>query len=68
MCVKSVGKRDASWEDFVNEFPKDDCIYAIYDFNYETNEVPKRKVSKIVYFYWAPEGSKIKAKMVYSSA
>ena len=43
-------------------------MYAVNLFKYETNDVPPMKVDKVVLIYWAHSGSKIKNKMIYSSA
>ena len=54
----------STWDKFVSSLPKDDCRYIIYDFDYE-HEGSKNKV---VFIMWAPEGAKIKSKMLYTSS
>ena len=49
LLVEKVGKRDEKWEDFVASFPEKDCRWGLCDFEYATNEVPPRQVSKIIF-------------------
>ncbi|KAJ9051499.1 cofilin [Entomophthora muscae] len=57
---------DADYETFVSALPEADCRYAVYDFEYTTEEGGKR--NKICFFTWAPDNAKIKSKMLYASS
>jgi cofilin len=55
-----------AYEKFVAALPKDDCRYAVYDFEYEHEDGGKR--SKILFVLWSPDTAKIKSKMLYTSS
>jgi len=40
----------SSYEDFVKQFPANDCRYAIYDFEYELGESGQR--NELVFVIW----------------
>jgi len=40
----------SSYEDFVNQFPANDCRYAIYDFEYELGASGQR--NELVFVVW----------------
>ena len=40
----------SSYEDFVKQFPANDCRYAIFDFDYELGQSGQR--SELVFFVW----------------
>ncbi|MGW7198733.1 actin-binding ADF family protein [Streptomyces chryseus] len=65
IIVDKSGKAD-SYAEFVAMLPENDPRYAIHDFEFTTSD--GRKSSKIVMFYWLPDSSSIKAKMVYASS
>lgn len=41
--------------------------YAVYDFHYETNDNPPRKVEKLVFVFWSPDTQPVKFKMTYAT-
>ncbi|KAF9207005.1 cofilin [Haplosporangium sp. Z 27] len=62
-----VDKQAASgtYDEFLENLAEDECRWAVYDFDYST---PDGDRSKIVFYTWAPQGAKIKSKMLYSSS
>ncbi|KAI3815808.1 hypothetical protein L1987_15490 [Smallanthus sonchifolius] len=66
VIVDKVGSPDASYEDFTNSLPSNECRYAVYDFDFTTDENCQK--SKIFFIAWAPDTSKVRAKMVYASS
>jgi len=42
--------------------------YAVFDFEFETTDVPPRNVNKLVFIYWCPGTAPVKYKMVYSTS
>jgi len=64
ISLEKTAGPDATYSDFLNELPENDCRYVIYKFDYETQDDGKR--SKVVFFLWSPETSKIKSKMIYA--
>ncbi|OAQ24953.1 cofilin [Linnemannia elongata AG-77] len=57
---------DEDYDNFLKEFPEDDCRWAVYDFAYKTPDGGDR--NKIVFFSWSPDSAKVKPKMLYSSS
>jgi cofilin len=55
------------YSQLVDKLPKDDPRFVLVDFEYETNENPPRKTSKLILFFWCPDNSKINRKVVFSS-
>lgn len=55
------------YDAFLEKLPEDDCLYAIYDFEYELGN-GEGKRSKIVFFTWSPDTAPIRAKMVYAAS
>jgi len=66
VVVDKIGAPSANYKDFVSALPSDDCRYAVFDLEYTTKEDGKR--SKILFVLWAPDTSKIKGKMLYTSS
>merc|ERR1711916_406766 len=60
-----AGEKDASYDDFLEELPENECRYAIFDYEFEHDG---RAQSKILFIVWAPDTAKIKAKMLYASS
>lgn len=58
---------DPSYDAFLEKLPENDCLYAIYDFEYEING-NEGKRSKIVFFTWSPDTAPVRSKMVYASS
>ncbi|KAG0373651.1 cofilin [Mortierella sp. AD032] len=57
---------NASYDNFLAEFPADDCRWAVYDFAYKTEDGGDR--NKIVFYSWSPDNAKIRPKMLYASS
>ncbi|KAL6944875.1 cofilin [Hanseniaspora vineae] len=58
---------DADYDNFLEKLPENDCLYAIYDLEYEIS-AGEGKRSKIVFFTWSPDTAPIRSKMVYASS
>ncbi|KAH3663859.1 hypothetical protein OGAPHI_005262 [Ogataea philodendri] len=58
---------DDSYDSFLENLPENDCKYAVYDFEYEIGK-GEGKRNKIVFYQWAPDTAKVKAKMVYAAS
>jgi len=65
IIVESTAPKTATYEEFVNALPADDCRYAVFDFEY-TQEGGLR--NKILFVVWAPDSSKLKRKMLIASS
>uniref|UniRef100_A0A2N9EYZ3 ADF-H domain-containing protein n=1 Tax=Fagus sylvatica TaxID=28930 RepID=A0A2N9EYZ3_FAGSY len=66
VVVEKVGRPDETYEDFNESLPADECRYAVYDFDFITDENCQK--SKIFFIAWAPDISKVRSKMVYASS
>merc|ERR1712146_670036 len=71
---RSVGDRcgedwrpGSDYGQFVENLPKDDCRYAVYDFEYDQPDCGGKR-SKILFVLWSPDTAKIKSKMLYTSS
>lgn len=53
----------SSYDDFVSEFPADDCRWAIYDFVYST---PDGEHNQPVFYSWCPDDAN--NRMKYASS
>ena len=58
---------DASYDAFLEKLPENDCLYAVYDFEYQISE-SEGKRSKIVFITWSPDTAPIRSKMVYAAS
>ena len=41
---------EADYDNFLKEFPNNECRWAVYDFEYEVEDGGKR--NKVVFYYW----------------
>ncbi|XP_031131520.1 actin-depolymerizing factor 5-like [Ipomoea triloba] len=64
--VEKVGGAGESYEDLAASLPKDDCRYAVFDFDFVTLDNCRK--SKIFFIAWAPAESRVRAKMVYATS
>ncbi|KAA8522392.1 hypothetical protein F0562_013247 [Nyssa sinensis] len=51
VMVDKLGKPDESYDDFTTSFPANECRYAVYDFDFITNENCQK--SKIYFIAWS---------------
>eukprot|EP00873_Tetraselmis_striata_P033565 jgi/Tetstr1/453829/TSEL_003993.t2 len=63
VVVDTVGSGD--YQDFLSALPPTDPRYAVYDFFLTSSE--GRKLNKLVFVLWSPDGASVKNKMMYSS-
>ncbi|XP_028807189.1 actin-depolymerizing factor 7-like [Neltuma alba] len=66
IVVESVGGPNESYDDFTSSLPSNECRYAVYDFDFTTDENCQK--SKIFFIAWSPDTSKVRMKMVYASS
>jgi cofilin len=65
IVVADKGAPEETYDQFLAKIEKDTPCYAIFDFEYDTEDGGKR--GKIVFIAWVPDTSKVKAKMIYAS-
>ncbi|GAA0146223.1 non-motor actin binding protein [Lithospermum erythrorhizon] len=66
VVVEKLGGHEESYDDFQASLPEDECRYAVYDFDFVTDENCQK--SKIFFFAWSPDVSRVRMKMVYASS
>ncbi|KAJ0044323.1 hypothetical protein Pint_06245 [Pistacia integerrima] len=66
VIVEKLGEPTDSYENFTASLPADECRYAVYDFDFVTEENCQK--SKIVFIAWSPDTSKVRSKMIYASS
>ncbi|KAE8099441.1 hypothetical protein FH972_017423 [Carpinus fangiana] len=66
VIVEKVGEPAQSYEDFTASLPADECRYAVYDFDFVTEENCQK--SRIFFIAWCPDTSRVRSKMIYASS
>ncbi|CAN8252701.1 unnamed protein product [Cochlearia groenlandica] len=66
VVVEKLGSPEENYDDFTNSLPANECRYAVYDFDFTTNENCQK--SKIFFIAWSPDCSRVRMKMVYASS
>ncbi|KAJ0962340.1 hypothetical protein J5N97_030168 [Dioscorea zingiberensis] len=66
VVVEKVGEPTMTYEDFTASLPANECRYAIYDFDFVTEENCQK--SKIFFIAWSPDTSRVRSKMLYASS
>ncbi|KAL7158698.1 hypothetical protein ABFS83_02G161100 [Erythranthe nasuta] len=66
VMVEKVGTQAETYEDFANSLPDNDCRYAVFDYDFTTDENCRK--SKIFFIAWSPDVAKVRTKMLYASS
>ncbi|KAG9441192.1 hypothetical protein H6P81_017046 [Aristolochia fimbriata] len=66
VMVERFGKPSDSYEDFTSCLPANECRYAVFDFDFTTDENCQK--SKIFFIAWSPDTSRVRSKMLYASS
>lgn len=66
VVVEKLGEPAQSYEDFTASLPADECRYAVYDFDFVTEENCQK--SRIFFIAWSPDTSRVRSKMIYASS
>ncbi|XP_027360944.1 actin-depolymerizing factor 7-like isoform X2 [Abrus precatorius] len=66
VVVDKLGGASESYDDFQASLPANECRYAVFDFDFTTDENCQK--SKIFFIAWSPDTSKVRMKMVYASS
>ncbi|KAF2581842.1 hypothetical protein F2Q70_00012219 [Brassica cretica] len=56
VIVEKLGEPEQSYDDFAASLPDNECRYAIYDFDFVTEENCQK--SKIFFIAWSPDTAK----------
>ncbi|XP_021849702.1 actin-depolymerizing factor 10 [Spinacia oleracea] len=66
VMVEKIGNPNETYEDFTNSLPENECRYAVYDYDFTTNDNCQK--SKIFFIAWSPDTSRVRSKMLYASS
>lgn len=66
--VDKTGDRSDTYEDFVSALPGSNCRYALYDYEFSTQESHSRATSKLYFVMWSPPNSNDKDRVTYTQA
>ncbi|KAG6506477.1 actin-depolymerizing factor 7-like [Zingiber officinale] len=66
VLVEKLGEPNLTYDDFTASLPANECRYAIYDFDFVTEENCQK--SKIFFIAWSPDTSRVRSKMLYASS
>ncbi|GER57541.1 actin-depolymerizing factor [Striga asiatica] len=66
VVIEKLGQPGESYDDFAASLPENECRYAVFDFDFTTDENCQK--SKIFFIAWSPDSSRIRSKMVYASS
>ncbi|XP_074303556.1 actin-depolymerizing factor 2-like isoform X1 [Silene latifolia] len=66
VIVEKLGMPADTYEDFTKALPADECRYAVFDFDFVTEENCQK--SKIFFIAWSPDTAKVRSKMIYASS
>ncbi|KAJ0564764.1 putative actin-depolymerizing factor domain, ADF/Cofilin, ADF-H/Gelsolin-like domain superfamily [Helianthus annuus] len=66
VTIDKIGGPNKTYDDFTNSLPVNECRYAVFDFDFTTDENVQK--SKIFFITWCPDTSKVRMKMVYASS
>ncbi|XP_047270282.1 actin-depolymerizing factor-like [Capsicum annuum] len=66
VVVEQVGGNQETHEDLANNLPPNECRYAIFDYDFTTNDNVQK--SKIFFIVWSPETGRVRSKMLYASS
>ncbi|EOY24695.1 actin-depolymerizing factor 1 [Herrania umbratica] len=66
VVVEKLGGPSDSYDDLSASLPANECRYAVYDFDFTTDENCQK--SKIFFIAWSPDTSRVRSKMLYASS
>ncbi|XBJ07052.1 hypothetical protein VPH35_012629 [Triticum aestivum] len=66
VVVEKVGEPALNYEDFAASLPTNECRYAIFDYDFVTEENCQK--SKIFFVAWSPDTARVRSKMIYASS
>ncbi|KAI7737211.1 hypothetical protein M8C21_022319 [Ambrosia artemisiifolia] len=66
VVIEKLGQPNDNYADFQNSLPANECRYAVYDLDFTTVENCQK--SKIFFFAWCPDSSRVRSKMIYASS
>jgi cofilin len=65
VVVEKAARKDATYENFLDDLPTRDVRYAVYDYEWKADDETIR--NKLVFVVWAPDVAPVKRKMLIAS-
>jgi hypothetical protein len=62
------GDKSFDYNNLPEKLPSNEPRFVVYDFDYETEEVPPRKASKLIFIFWCPLTANAQKRFTYSSS
>jgi len=66
IVIDQKGSKDATFKEFKECLPENDCRYAVYDV--EVNTKSGATTNKLIFVAWSDDNASIKPKMLYASS
>ncbi|XP_078429372.1 actin-depolymerizing factor 7-like [Wolffia australiana] len=66
VVVEKLGEPALTYEDFTASLPENECRFAIYDYDFVTQENCQK--SRIFFIAWSPDTARVRSKMLYASS
>ncbi|XP_073309019.1 actin-depolymerizing factor 7-like [Primulina huaijiensis] len=66
VTLEKIGSHDETHQDFTESLPADECRYAVFDYDFTTDENIHK--SKIFFVAWSPDIARVRTKMLYASS
>ncbi|KAI3782356.1 hypothetical protein L2E82_12401 [Cichorium intybus] len=66
VIVEKLGDPTQSHEDFAACLPDSECRYAVFDYDFVTEENCQK--SRIFFIAWSPDTARVRSKMIYASS
>ncbi|KAJ9548290.1 hypothetical protein OSB04_020833 [Centaurea solstitialis] len=66
VIVEKIGEPGQSHEDFAASLPDSECRYAVFDYDFVTEENCQK--SRIFFIAWSPDSARVRSKMIYASS
>lgn len=63
--IERVGKKDETWDEFVNSLPNDEYRYCVFDF--EFTNADHMKISKLIFINWNAADTPLKGRFKYAT-
>lgn len=64
---RGSGDKNYNFDSIASELPKEDVMFVICDLEYETDENPPRKTSKLILISWCPILAQIRRRFALAS-
>lgn len=64
--VGKKGEREKTFIQFIQDIPKDEPRFLLYDFSYTTDTSSQQR-ERILFIYWCPDNARVQDKALYAA-